>query len=248
MPITSEHPTRTAVDLPKAPADRLAFAGLLQRKERWSLSWSGRFLFFALVVGAAVAITIRVHPFLAVTNRVNADVLVVEGWLPNYGLEESITEFHAGHYRLIMTVGGEILSGTNIDPGDNLASNAAARLKWLGLEPQFVRAAPSPVKYRDRTFASAAALKQWFETNHESVNSFNLVTLGPHARRSRLLFEKAFQGTMRVGIISIQNREYDPHRWWKSSEGVKETISEALAYCYARLFFVPAEESKSATK
>src|SRR5438552_17446710 len=49
-------------------------------------------------------------------------------------------------------------------------------------------------------------------------------------------------------LISIQNREYDPDRWWESSEGVKETISEALAYCYARLFFVPAQESKSETK
>ena len=234
--------------LNSARSDSRFFLGMLQTRQRWGLSFRGRLVVVALVLGVFLAGILCTHPFLAVTDRTGADVLVVEGWLPNYALEESIAEFRARPYRLVVTVGCQILTGVNVEEGDNQASYAAKRLAWLGLDRKFVRDAPSSAHYRDRTYASALALKHWFETNSEPVKAFNLVTLGPHARRSRLLFEKAFQGKVHVGIISIQNREYDPDRWWQSSEGVKETISEALAYCYARLFFVPARESKSVTK
>jgi hypothetical protein len=216
---------------------RQRFFGLIERKMRWSLSWRGRGLATVLVVCLLLLGVFGIHPFLAVTSRTNTDVLVVEGWLPNYALEECISEFHAKHYRLILTVGGEILSGTNIDPGDSLASNAAARLRYLGLKSPFLEPVPSPARYRDRTFASAVALRQWNEKNHQHLGRFNLVTLGPHARRSRLLFEKAFGDKTQVGVISIENREYDPARWWRCSEGVKEVVCESLAYLYARLFF-----------
>ena len=75
------------------------------------------------------------------------------------------------------------------------------------------------------------------EDNHVSATNFNLMTLGAHARRSRLLFEEAFDGKASVGIISITNREYDPRHWWKYSEGVREVIGESVAYVYARFFF-----------
>lgn len=222
--------------------------GILKKRQRWGLSLRGRLVIAAIFLGFFLVGILCTHPFLAVTDRTDADVLVVEGWLPNYALEECIAEFKSKPYRQLVTVGCQILTGVNVEEGEDQASYAAKRLVWLGLPQEFVRAAPSSVKYRDRTYASALALKRWFDVNSESVNAVNLVTLGPHARRSRLLFKKVFQGKVHVGIISIENREYDPGRWWQSSEGVKETISEALAYCYARLFFYPARESESVTK
>ncbi len=110
-----------------------------------------------------------------------------------------------------------------------------------------MQAVPSPVKYRDRTFGSALALRRWCGANHRQITAFNLVTLGPHARRSRLLFEKAFDDKARVGIISIENREYDPAHWWRYSEGVKEVVSEGVAYVYARFFFHP-ESAETRTR
>ena len=220
-------------------ASRRRFFGLIDRRLRWSFSWKGWAVTGGILVCLLLLVVSNVHPFLAVTDRTNADVLVVEGWLPNYALEECISEFNARHYRLVFTVGGEILSGTNIDPGDNLASYAAARFKYLGLKSQFVQAVPSGASYRDRTFASALALRQWAQNHQQRIDGFNLVTLGPHARRSRLLFEKAFGDKARVGIISVEDRGYDPARWWCYSEGVKEVVSESAAYLYARLFFWP---------
>ena len=212
---------------------------MLQTRQRWGLSVRGRLVVVALVLGVFLAGILCTHPFLAVTDRTDADVLVVEGWLPNYALEESIAEFRARPYRLVVTVGCQILTGVNVEEGDNQASYAAKRLEWLGLPRDVIRVAPSPMKYRDRTYASALALKKWAQANNVSMKGFNLVTLGPHARRSRLQFEKAFNGQVPVGVIAIENREYSPGHWWTYSEGVKEVVSEGVGYMYARFFFRP---------
>jgi hypothetical protein len=60
-----------------------------------------------------------------------------------------------------------------------------------------------------------------------------------HARRSRLLFQKAFGPGIEVGVIAIRDREYNPRVWWRYSEGVKEVLSEGAAYLYARFLFYP---------
>jgi hypothetical protein len=171
--------------------------------------------------------------------------LVVEGWIPNYALEESIAEFKSKPYTKIFTVGADILSGTNIEEQDSVALAAYSRLKWLGMNPELMQPVSAHIKYRNRTFESALALKKWIDDNHLPVTSFNLVTVGPHARRSRLLFEKAFGGQVRVGIISVENREYEPNRWWKYSEGVKEVIGEGVGYVYARFFFHPGKTNNN---
>jgi hypothetical protein len=45
-----------------------------------------------------------------------------------------------------------------------------------------------------------------------------------------------------VGTLAIPDNEYDERRWWKTSEGVRTVIGEALAYVYARVLFHPPEE------
>lgn len=218
---------------------RRACLGMFQRREKWVLSWRGRLVaLFCLLVFAFCFIR-WVHPFLAITDRVDTEYLVVEGWVPNYALEESLTEFKNGHYKMLFTVGTDPLTGVNIEPGDSTAFEAQKRLKWLGMDPDLMKAVPAHVKYRNRTFQSAVALREWVDENHVPMTSFNLVTLGEHARRSRLLFEEAFDGKAKVGIISVQNREYNPKRWWKYSEGVKQVIEEGVGYVYARFLFHP---------
>jgi hypothetical protein len=70
---------------------------------------------------------------------------------------------------------------------------------------------------------------------------FNLISVGPHARRSRLLFEKAFGREVRVGIIALESQDYDPQHWWRSSMGVRVVTDELIAYSYARLLFHPGK-------
>ena len=67
--------------------------GLFKRKEKWVLSWRGRFVVWGALAALGLILILTVHPFLAVTAPVDTQYLVVEGWMPNYALEESIAEF-----------------------------------------------------------------------------------------------------------------------------------------------------------
>jgi hypothetical protein len=91
----------------------------------------------------------------------------------------------------------------------------------------------------DRTYACAVALKNWFRQNGIAETNVNVISMGAHSRRTRLLFSKAFGKEYRVGVISLENRGYDPKKWWESSDGVRTVTGEAIGYCYARLLFRP---------
>jgi hypothetical protein len=225
---------------PAKPSERPALGGLFRRKEKWTLTAKGWIVF--LLTGAALlwTLVLGVHPFLAVTQRTQADVLVVEGWIPAYALAQSWPEFQAGHYRLLLTVGTMGASGPGRGPDDTYASWAADRLRSIiGQKRDEIHAIPARRADRDRTYASAVALDSWLQIWHPEVKAVNVVTISAHARRSRLLFEKALRPKVRVGVIAIRDPEYDPAHWWRYSEGVKEVVSEGVAYLYARFLFHP---------
>ncbi len=95
-------------------------------------------------------------------------------------------------------------------------------------------------KDRDRTYSAAIALRDWLAQNNPGVKRLNVLTRGVHARRSRLLFKKAFGNEVEIGIIAVPDSAYDASHWWRYSEGVKEIVSEGAAYLYVRLFFYPS--------
>ena len=112
-------------------------------------------------------------------------------------------------------------------------------LVLLGLDPRDVVVLPSPGVKRDRTYSSALGVRAWLESNRPDVRAVNLCSLGPHARRSRLLFEKALGRRLEVGVISLPPENFDAKRWWTSSQGFKTVVGEAIAYLYARVLFRP---------
>ena len=67
----------------------------------------------------------------------------------------------------------------------------------------------------------------------------DVFTLGAHARRSRLLFEKALGDEVAMGVIAAPDQTYDQDHWWRSSNGVRTVLSELIAYLYAVIFFHP---------
>jgi hypothetical protein len=42
-----------------------------------------------------------------------------------------------------------------------------------------------------------------------------------------------------VGVIAIKPDSYNTSRWWLFSDGVRNVISESIAYLYARFIFSP---------
>src|SRR5437868_14466756 len=96
---------------------------------------------------------------------------------------------------------------------------------------------PSHVNGRERTYSTAIALRDWFRDN-TPVHTINLVTEGAHARRTRLLYQKAVGRNVTVAIIAVSNADYNPKQWWRYSDGVREVIGESIAYIYAKFFFI----------
>jgi uncharacterized SAM-binding protein YcdF (DUF218 family) len=180
----------------------------------------------------------RVHPFLAVTHPVHADLLVIEGWIPHSAIRTGASEFTNGAYRLLFTTGGPVY-GAEESHLLTSATVAANILKDAGIPEDRIRIVPSQIGDRDRTYGAAVALQRWLRDQNLKITRLNLLTHGVHARRSRLLFQKAFGDSVKIGIISVPNPDYDAAHWWRYSEGIKEVVSEGSAYLYVRLFFHP---------
>jgi uncharacterized SAM-binding protein YcdF (DUF218 family) len=215
--------------------------GILVRKERWALSWRGWLLVTSVGLVAAYFAFLNIHPFLAVTHRVNTNVLVVEGWIPRYAIRGATEEFKNGSYERIFTTGGpENGTGGYTNDYNTSASVGAEILKKFGVPDDLVQMVPSRVVARERTYNSAVALRDWFREHNSPVHSINVLTEDAHARRTRLLYQKAFGKNVAVGIIAVSNPDYNPTQWWRYSDGVREIIGESIAYIYARFFFYPS--------
>jgi hypothetical protein len=216
------------------------FYGILVRKERWGLSWRGRVVAGAIVLLVGLLFVLEIHPFLAVTHRENAKILVVEGWVDPYAINAAVREFKTGHYEKVFVTGGPIVgSGGYINDFMTEASVGADRLTKTGVPAEYVQMVPSRVWSKNRTYYSAIALRDWFSGHGMQVQSVNVLTAEAHGRRTWLLFQEAFGPGVRVGIISVPNPDYDEKHWWHYSDGVRDVIGEAIAYIYAKFFFWP---------
>jgi uncharacterized SAM-binding protein YcdF (DUF218 family) len=225
-------------------APRRALWGLFDRKERWSLSWRGRLMLASALLLIGALLLKGVYPFLATTHRVDADVLVVEGWVHEYAIQAAVDEFRSGFYRRVFTTGGPVEgTGGYTNDYNTSASVGAELLRKNGLASGTVQMVPSHAMNHDRTYGSAVALRRWLRDDDVQVRGVNVVTENTHARRSWLLFQKAFGGSVKVGIIAARNPDYEPERWWSCSEGVRDAIGETVAYVYAKFFFYPSEAS-----
>ena len=218
------------------------FCGLLSRRQclvPTLRGWAVMVLSFAAlaIIGAR-----EIGYFLIVNAPVAGGVMVVEGWAPDYALEAAIAEFNRNHYEKLFVTGIPLEQGAPLAEYKTYAELDAAILIKMGMNSNVVQAVPAAAVRQDRTYAMACSLKGWMEGHGMTPTKVQVMTLGPHSRRSRLLFEKAFGKGVTVGITAIPSRDFDPGHWWTSSEGVRTVIGEALAYAYARVLFHPSRQ------
>ncbi len=197
-----------------------------------------------LCVSTLVAFTVMrgVYPFLAVNDSRPGGILVVEGWSPEAVLAEALAEWKRHRYDKLYVTGGPIDDGSPLADFKTCADLGVATLLRFGAEKKDLQAVPSPFVVKDRTYASATSLKKWLREHGPMPDKVNMVSLAPHSRRSRLLFQEAFGGEASIGIISVNDPGFQPELWWKSSGGVRAIIAESIAYLYARIIFRPPVE------
>ena len=217
--------------------EQTAWWGLARRRSKWVLTWRGRLLVLALGAGVLMVGGRHLPFFLAVNAPVTSEVLVVEGWVPDYALAAAVAEFKERGCARLYATGGPREAGVPLSEYKTYATLSSAVLIRLGLSEQAVQAVSAPGMRKDRTYASAVALREWLRAHGGVPLRFNVLSVGPHARRTRLMYEKAFGKNIQVGIIAIEDQDYPAAQWWKSSSGVRSVLDEALAYVYARVFF-----------
>jgi hypothetical protein len=201
-----------------------------------------------LCLTATTTIGLRqLGPFLTLSDPVQGGVMVVEGWAPDYALEAVIAEFNRNHYDRLFVTGLPLERGGPLSEYKTYAELGAAVLLKLGMSSNVVQAVPAAAVRQDRTYAMASSLKRWMADDGVTPGKVQIMTVGPHARRSRLIFQKALGKDFSVGITAIPSRDFDPEHWWRSSAGVREVIGEALAYFYARVLFHPSPEEPPST-
>jgi len=176
-----------------------------------------------------------VHPFLAVTRRVDADILVVEGWIPDYMFPAVAREFREKPYRFLLVSGlqndPEATSGTDPD-----FAHAAAELKKLGVPAQEVIECPAPFVRWLRTSKTARAVRAKADTLKLGEKGVNVITAGPHARETWVAYEHAFGKVVPVGIISVPKIDYPANRWWLSRRGLIWVPKDFVAWVKEVLF------------
>ena len=200
----------------------------------------------ALVVGLAFVLTI--NDFLAINRRVEANILVVEGWVYDHpAIREAAEEFERGQYRLLITVGGPIGEAEGNPDQPSSAMLAANRLQELGMDKRRIIVLAVPKVSGHRTYASALALRNWLRDSKTQTTGVNVFTIGPHARKSLVLFTRALGPGIAVGVIAGTDDDYDPDRWWMSPRGIYVIFRKLLGYLYAVTWPFPENLSLNAT-
>jgi hypothetical protein len=209
---------------------------LFQRRECRVLTWRGWLLLAVLATGLAWVAIKTVYPFLAPVEPLPSGALVVEGWVNDGIMRSAVAEIRSHRYQRCFVTGGPIDKGAPLSEHKTLAELGATILLRLGLNTNEVVAVPAPHVMKDRTFVSAMALRDWLDTHNDTETNLTVMTSGPHARRTQLLFMRVMEPRRRVGVIAMRPDNYDPSHWWRSSEGFRTVTGEVIAYVYARLW------------
>lgn len=216
----------------------------LVRKERWTLTLLGKALVAVVVIVAAAGTLRGLFPFLAISCPRREGIMVVEGWIHVNAIPQVAREYAASHYRHLVVVNAVYDTGNKWVSGRYQGEYLTNALTQLGVPPEGLALVTCNVVHKDRTYHSALAVKKWMQQQDVPAKSFDIVTLGPHARRSRILFKRAFGPDANIGVIALDEHGYDPVHWWRSSEGVREVLFEGVAYLYVRLFFNPDDANQ----
>lgn len=223
-----------------SPASASRCLGLFTRRVRWGLSWRGFAALGAVGVGLGLVFVFCAYPFFAVTERVDTRLLAIEGWVDIQTFRTAAEEFQTRGYQRVFSTGGPVRGmGGYTNDNNTVAYIGGSQLRAAGVPVGSVFVVPSRVRARDRTYHAAVALRDWCRENHVELKAINVMTVDVHARRTRLLYQKALGSDVKVGIISVASHDYDARRWWRYSEGVRAVLGECIAWVYARFFFYP---------
>ncbi len=218
---------------------------LIRRRETVRPTWAGWLVILAAGVLVLRLLAPTMYGFLSPRSEGRADYLVVEGWIPDDAVPAVVERIRTGGHRAVYTTGGPLDYGGYLGEFRDYATAARATLLAAGAPTGLVTAVPAPRARKDRTFASALALRSRLAADGMASGTVALVTFDTHARRSRQLFRRALGTAFRVDTVPYPNPRFGRSDWWTCSEGVRSVLYEGIAWLYSALL-PPAPGSEPA--
>lgn len=213
-----------------------AFWGIFTYKMQWGLSGLGWLLFLLTSLIVVYLLIKNIQPFLAPNLPIDADTMILEGWVSDEIVEAAMREFQEGNYKLMITTGPPLGKGHFLSQYKNFADLTAATLIGLGFDAEKLIPIPSPSVELNRTYAAALEVRKWLTTNPHKIQAINLFSCDVHTRRSWILYRRTLSPQFTLGAIAYPSQLYKPQTWWRSSAGVRFVLPEAIGYLYVKLF------------
>ena len=104
------------------------------------------------------------------------------------------------------------------------AELARNKLLNMGIDSSFVIAVPGKETAINRTLATTLAVHDWFKSSNCEVKGINIVSLGNHARRTWMIYNKVFHKSYNIGIMSLPDLKNRNTFWKRTLNTVRETF------------------------
>ena len=223
------------------------FPVLFRRRSALLPTPLGWLLILSIVALVVVLLFRNLAGFLTVNEPVDADYLVIEGWMEKTELDQALAYFEAGDFTGAVIVGGPISNDFHgIDT--NYAQRAAGYLRQQGLPEEKIAIVAAPYSAQDRTFLNAVMVREWFAQNGIQISRLDVFSSGVHTRRSRDIYRLAFEDDVDIGVIASRPLHFDPRRWWRSSDSGKNVAVEFAAWFLVKCCFEPGEPGSQLEK
>ncbi len=209
----------------KKECRRLTFLG-------WIVVWLLLVLLFRVWLGT-------VCHWLSLNEPVKAKTLVVEGWIEDYALRHAVDFYRKNHYQHLIVTGLPITQWHDYVTFKNTAEGAIAVIRGYDFKDTIYEAVIPRSVTINRTYNTAVATRMLFQKHPEFGHTFNIYSVGVHARRTHLMFKRAFGQKYQTGIIADTDRTFDPEHWWRTSKGFRNVSNEFVAFVYVWAFFHP---------
>ncbi len=120
---------------------------------------------------------------------------------------------------------------------NNMKSNAEMtekRLLSMGIDSSVIIAIPGQKVRINRTLTSVLAFRDWLKTSDIQVSGINIVSIGTHARRTWMTFNRVLDNSCKIGIISLPDHKHN-----SDDLSVVKTIRETIAFIYYWFILIP---------
>ena len=116
------------------------------------------------------------------------------------------------------------------------AQMARAKLIRMGMDSTRIIAVSADKAGINRTLTSALEFRKWLSGQGKEINGINIISLGPHARRTWMTYNKILNERYRIGIISIPE---DSDMELTGKKKVFKTLRETLGIVYYWFILIP---------